>query len=57
MKTCIDSELNDQVVEKSTNDYFHQSINIVVKIDNFWFTYKVNCHYAFGQANKFSMQG
>jgi hypothetical protein len=56
MNICIGGELNGQVVEKSPNDYFQQSIVICKKTYKFWFSDKVSFHDAFVEAEKLARQ-
>lgn len=57
MNICIGGELNGQVVEKSPNDYFQQSIVICKKTYKFWFSDNVSFHDAFVKAEKLARQG
>jgi hypothetical protein len=52
MNICIGGELCGQVVEKTPNDYFQQSIVIGEKTYKFWFSEKVRFHDAFVEAEK-----
>lgn len=56
MNICIGGEHNGQVVEKSPNDYFQQSIVIGEKTYKFWFSDKVSFHDAFVEAEKLARQ-
>lgn len=49
---CIGGEQNDQVVEKSPNDYFQQLIVIGEKTYKFWFSDKASFHDALVEAEK-----
>lgn len=57
MNICIGGDLSGQVVEKSPNDYFQQSIIIGDKTYKFWFSDKTSFHDAFVETKKLARQG
>jgi len=57
MNICIGGELSGQVVEKSPNDYFQQSIIIGEKTFKFWFSDKVSFQDSYNEAMKLVKAG
>lgn len=56
MNICIGGDLSGQVVEKSPNDYFQQSIVIGDKTYKFWFSDQISFHDALIEAEKLARQ-
>lgn len=56
MKICIGGELNGQVLEKTPDDYFQQSIVIGENTYKFWFSDNMSFFEASKEAEKLARQ-